>query len=104
MIYGWYIACNIALGSMVLDPTDDKSILVEVMGRGRKAASQYPSQFWHSSMSPYGASSPQCIYYFFTVEYVFYAYENIHNWAKTTLHYFVKHVCHFQRVNIFLDQ
>ena len=43
------------------DPTDEKSILVQVMAWCRQATSHYPSQCWPRSMSPYGVNRPQWV-------------------------------------------
>ena len=47
-----------ALRWMPWDLTDDKSTLVQVMPWCRQATSHYPSQWWHSSKSPYGVTRP----------------------------------------------
>ena len=44
---------------MPWDLTEDKSSLVQVMRWRRQASSDYLSQFWPSSMSPYGVTKPQ---------------------------------------------
>ena len=44
-----------------LDPTDDKSILVQVMAWCRQATSHYLSQYWTKSMLPYGITGPQWV-------------------------------------------
>ena len=61
MIDGWGISCEIALIWMSLDFTDDQSTLVQVMAWCRQAPSQYLSQCWPSSMSPYGVTRPQWV-------------------------------------------
>ena len=43
-------------------PTNDKSILVQVMAWCRQATSHYLSQYWPSSMLPYGITRPQWVY------------------------------------------
>ena len=43
---------------MPLDLTDDKSTLVQVMAWCRQATSHYLSQWWLSSLSPYGITRP----------------------------------------------
>ena len=50
-----------ALRWMSWDITDDKSTLVQVMAWCHQAASNYMSQCWPSSMSPYGVTRPQLI-------------------------------------------
>ena len=57
-IDGWGISCEIALRLMLLDLTDNKSTLVQVMARCCQATSHYPSQCWLRSMSPYGITRP----------------------------------------------
>ena len=57
---GWGISCKIALRSMPLDLTDDKSTLVQVMAWCRQATSHYLSQCWPRFMSPYDVTRPQC--------------------------------------------
>ena len=59
VIDGWGISSEIALIWMSLDFTDDKSILVQVMGWCRKATSHYLNQCWPRSLPPYGVSRPQ---------------------------------------------
>ena len=46
---------------MPLDPTDDKSILVQVMAWCRQATSHYLSQRWPRCLSPYGVTRPQWV-------------------------------------------
>ena len=41
--------------------TDDKSTLVQVMAWCHQATSHYLSQYWPSSMSPYGVTRPQWV-------------------------------------------
>ena len=48
-----------ALWWMPQDLPDDKSTLVQVMTWRRQATSHYLSQFWLSSLSPYGVARPQ---------------------------------------------
>ena len=50
-----------ALRWMPRDLTDDKSTLDQVMAWRRQATSHYLSQFWPSSMSPYGVTRPQWV-------------------------------------------
>ena len=45
----------------LLDLTDDKSTLVQVMAWGRQATSHYLSQCWPRSMLPYGVTRPQWV-------------------------------------------
>ena len=52
---------NNALRWMPWDLTDDKSTLVQVMAWCRQASSHYLSQWWPSSMSPYGVTRPQWV-------------------------------------------
>ena len=46
---------------MWLDPSDDKSTLVQVMAWCHQATSDYLSQCWHISMSPNGVTRPQWV-------------------------------------------
>ena len=46
---------------MLLDLTDDKSTLVQVMAWCRKATSHYLSQCWPRSLSPNGITRPQWV-------------------------------------------
>ena len=56
-IYWWLSSsCEIALGLMLLDLTDDKSTLVQVIAWCCQATSQYLSQCWPRFMSPYGVT------------------------------------------------
>ena len=55
----WGICCEIALIWMLLDFTDDRSTLVQVMAWCCQATSHYLSQCWRRSMSPYGITSPK---------------------------------------------
>ena len=48
---------------MLLDLTDDKSTLVQVMAWCRQATSHYLSQCWPRSLSPYGVTRPQWVKY-----------------------------------------
>ena len=57
---GWGIYCEIALRWISMNPTDDKSTLVQVMAWCHQATSHYLSQCWPRSMSPYGVTRPQC--------------------------------------------
>ena len=50
-----------ALRWMPQDLTDDKLTLVQVMAWCHQAASQYLSQCWLSSLSPYGVARPQWV-------------------------------------------
>ena len=50
-----------ALRCMPRDLTDDKSTLVQVMAWCRQATSHFVSQFWLSSLSPYGVARPQWV-------------------------------------------
>ena len=61
MTDGWGISCKIALRRMLLDFTDDKSTLVQVMAWCRQATSHYLSQCWPRFMSPYGVTGPQWV-------------------------------------------
>ena len=61
MIGGWGIFCKIALRWLSVEPTDDKSILVQVMAWCHQAASHYLSQYWPRSVSPYGVTRPQSV-------------------------------------------
>ena len=61
VIDGWVISCELALGWMSLDLTDDKSTLVQVMAWCRQATSHYLSQCWPTSLSLYGATRPQWV-------------------------------------------
>ena len=53
MIAAWCISHETALVWMVINFTDDKSTLVQVMAWCRQAPSHYLSQCWPRSMSPY---------------------------------------------------
>ena len=44
-----------------MNPTDDKSTLVQVMAWCHQATSHYLSQCWPRSLSPYGATRPQWV-------------------------------------------
>ena len=57
MIDGWGI-CTIALGWMSLDPSDEKSTLVQVMAWCCQATSHYHNQCWPRSKFPYGVIRP----------------------------------------------
>ena len=59
VIDGWGIPCNFALIWLLLDLTDDKSTLVQVMAWCRQATSHYLSQCWPRSLSLYGVTRPQ---------------------------------------------
>ena len=58
---GWGVSYEIALRWMPQDLTDDKSTLVQVMVWCRQASSQYLSQCWPRSLSPYGVTRPQWV-------------------------------------------
>ena len=61
VIDGWVITCELALRWMLLDITDDKSTLVQVMAWCHQATSHYLSQCWPRSLSPYGVTRPKWI-------------------------------------------
>ena len=61
MIGGRDIASEIVLRWILLDLSDDKSTLVQVMAWCRQATSHYLSQCWPRSMSPYGIIRPQWV-------------------------------------------
>ena len=61
VIDGWVISCELALRWMLLDLTDDKSTLVQVMAWCRQATSHYLSQCWPKSLSPHGVTRPQWV-------------------------------------------
>ena len=63
VIDGWGISCEIALRWLSLAFTDDKSTLVQLIAGHRQATSQYLSQCWPSSFSPYGFTGPQWVNY-----------------------------------------
>ena len=63
VIDGWGISCEIALRWLSLAFTDDKSTLVQLIAGHRQATSQYLSQCWPSSLSPYGFTGPQWVNY-----------------------------------------
>ena len=54
-------SCETALRSMLQNPSDDKSTLVQVMAWCRQAASHYLSQCCPRSLSPYGVTRPQWV-------------------------------------------
>ena len=56
------IPCGIVLWWLLLNLTDDKSTLVQVMAWCRQATSHYLSQCWLRSMSPYGVTRPQRVF------------------------------------------
>ena len=58
---GWGISGKIALRWMLLDLTDYKSTLVQVMAWYRQATSLYLGQYWPRSLSPYGVTRPQWV-------------------------------------------
>ena len=55
------ISSEIALRWTSLGLSDDKSTLVQVMAWCRQATSQYLSQCWPGSLSPYGVTRPQWV-------------------------------------------
>ena len=59
----WFFSNSfeIDLGTTPLDPTDDKSTLVQVMAWCHQTTSLYLNQCWHRSMSPYGVTRPQWV-------------------------------------------
>ena len=61
LIDGWGISCETALVWISLDFTDDPSTLVQVMAWCRQATSQYMSQCWPRSLSPYGVTRPEWV-------------------------------------------
>ena len=62
VINGWGISCELALLRwMLLDLTDDKSTLVQVMAWCHQATSHYLSQCWLRSLSPYGVTRPKWV-------------------------------------------
>ena len=61
MIHGWDISREIAPWRLLLDLTDHKSILVQVMAWCRQATTHYLSQCWSRSMSPNGVTRPQWV-------------------------------------------
>ena len=61
MIDGRGISCEIAIRWMLLDLTDDKSTLVQVMACCRQTTSHYLNQCWPRFMSPYGVTRPRWI-------------------------------------------
>ena len=61
MTNGWGIYREIALRWISMNPTDDKSTLVQVMAWCRQATSHYLSQCWPRSLSPYGVTRPQWV-------------------------------------------
>ena len=58
---GWGIYCEIALRWISMNPTEDMSILVQVMAWCRQATSHYLSECWPRSLSPYGVTRPQWV-------------------------------------------
>ena len=60
-IDGSRIRCEIALIWMSLDLIDDHSTMVQVMAWCRQATSNYLSQCWPKSLSPYGVTRPQWV-------------------------------------------
>ena len=61
IIDGRGITCEIALRWPLLDRSDDKSTLVQVMAWRRQATSHYLSQCWPGSTSQYGVTRPQWV-------------------------------------------
>ena len=61
VIDGWSISCETAQIWMSLDFNDDQSMLVQVMAWCRQATSNYMSQCWPRSLSPYGVTRPQWV-------------------------------------------
>ena len=61
VIDGWRISGEIVLWWMSLDLTYHKSTLVEVMAWCCQATRHYLSQYWLSSMSPYGVTRPHWV-------------------------------------------
>ena len=76
---GLGISYEIALRWMLLDLTDDKSTLVQVMAWCRQATSHYLSRYWcwPRSMSPNGITGPQWISWLFCT--------NPSQWQEKTL-------------------
>ena len=52
LIFVMYLFCEIALKWISMNPTDDKSALVQVMAWCPQATSHYLSQCWPRSLSP----------------------------------------------------
>ena len=61
MMDGWGISREIALRWMLLDLTDGKSALVQVMAWCRQATSHYLSNVDLDLLSPYGVTRPQWV-------------------------------------------
>ena len=61
VIDGWGISCEIVLTWTPQDLIDNKSTLVQVMAWCCQATSQYLSQCWHGSLTPYGIIRPQWV-------------------------------------------
>ena len=61
VIDGWGISCDLALRSISLDLTDDKSTLVQGMAWCRQATSHYLSHCRPRLLSPYGVTRPQWV-------------------------------------------
>ena len=59
VIDDWTISCGISLRLLLLDPTDDKSTLFQVMTWCHQATNHYLSQCWPSRMSLYSVTRPQ---------------------------------------------
>ena len=54
-------SCEIRLSWIPQDTFAFKSTLVQVMALCHQASGHYPEQYWHRSMSPYGATTPQWV-------------------------------------------
>ena len=65
---GWVMSSEIVPIRMSLVPTDDKSTLVQVMAWCHQATSHYLIQCWPRFLPPYGATRPQWVELFSTVE------------------------------------
>ena len=61
VIDGWGISCEIALRWMSLNLTDDKSTSLQVMAWCHQPTSYYLSQYWPTSLSPYGVTRIQWV-------------------------------------------
>ena len=61
VIDDWGMAWEITLWWLILDLTDDRSTLVQVMAWCRQAASHYLSQCWPRCMPPYSITRPQWV-------------------------------------------
>ena len=67
---GWGISYVIALRWMPLDLTDDKSTLAQVMAWCHQATSNYLSQCWPRSLSPYCVIRPQWVKLHFPTKFM----------------------------------